>query len=89
MNVEFTRRFQKDFYHLSKNNNLAKLLDTVIENVVNASKTSDIKNLKKLQGFKIYYRIRVGTFRIGVKIEKDTVIFAAFDNRKDIYKKFP
>ena len=89
MNVEFTRRFQKDFYQLSKNNNLAKLLDAVIENVVNASKLSDIKNLKKLQGFKIYYRIRLGTFRIGVKIEKDTVIFAAFDKRKDIYKNFP
>lgn len=89
MNVEFTRRFQKDFYRLSKNNNLAKLLDVVIENVVTANNLADIKNLKKLTGFKVYYRIKVGTFRIGVKIEKETVIFAAFEHRKDIYKKFP
>lgn len=52
MNVEFTRRFQKDFYQLSKNNNLAFLLDRVIENVSDAKNISEIKNLKKLHGFK-------------------------------------
>jgi hypothetical protein len=38
MNVEFTRRFQKEFYQLSKNNSIAKMLDEVIENVVSAEK---------------------------------------------------
>ncbi len=89
MNVEFSRRFQKDFNRLSKNNNLANLLDAAIENVNNATEISDIKNLKKLNGFKVYYRIRIGTFRIGLKIENDTAVFAAFEHRKDIYKKFP
>ncbi|MEI8201573.1 MAG: type II toxin-antitoxin system RelE/ParE family toxin [Bacteroidota bacterium] len=89
MNVEFTRRFQKEFYQRSKNNNLANLLDDVIENVISAQEASEIKKLKKLQGFKEYYRIRLGVFRIGVKIERETVIFAAFDHRKDIYKNFP
>jgi hypothetical protein len=48
MNVEFTRRFQKEFYQLSKNNSLAKMLNGVIENVESADKISDIRNLKKL-----------------------------------------
>lgn len=89
MNFEITKRFEKEFKLLSKGNNLASSLNAVIDNVLSARKISDIKNIKKLSGYKIYYRIRVGKYRAGIKIENDTVIFAVFDYRKDIYKKFP
>jgi mRNA interferase RelE/StbE len=68
---------------------MAAHLDKTIENVLDAKKINDINNLKKLQGFKEYYRIRIGAYRIGVKIIDDTVIFSVFDHRKDIYKRFP
>ncbi len=50
---------------------------------------SEINNLKKLKGFKNFYRIRSGGYRIGVQIENEVVTFAAFHHRKDIYKHFP
>ncbi len=50
---------------------------------------SDIKGLKKLKGFKDAYRIRIGDYRLGIFINKDTVQFARFAHRKDIYKLFP
>jgi mRNA interferase RelE/StbE len=41
----------------------------------------------------IYYRIRTGNFRIGVKIvsveSENVVIFVRALHRKDIYRKFP
>ena len=89
MKFEFTKRFQKEYKQLSSSGKLTSSLDEVVENVINAKKISDIKNIKKLSGFKVYFRIRIGVYRIGVKIENETVIFAAFDNRKDIYKRFP
>lgn len=89
MNFEITKRFEKEFKLLSKGNNLASSLNAVIDIVSSARKISDIKNIKKLSGYKIYYRIRVGKYRAGIKIENDTVIFAVFDYRKDIYKKSP
>jgi mRNA interferase RelE/StbE len=89
MNIEFTRRFRKEFRQIEKDRSIAILLNEVIENVIRAKSPAEIKNLKKLTGFKVHYRIRIGSYRIGVKIEKDTIIFAAFDHRKDIYKKFP
>lgn len=89
MNFEITKRFEKEFKLLSKGTNLASSLNAVIDNVLSARKISDIKNIKKLSGYKIYYRIRVGKYRAGIKIENDTVIFAVFDYRKDIYKKSP
>lgn len=35
------------------------------------------------------FRIRVGNYRIGIYLEKDTVIFTRVALRKDIYDIFP
>ena len=57
--------------------------------VESVKKLSQIKNLKKLLGYDNYYRIRLGDYRIGIKIENDIVYFVTFEHRKDIYKSFP
>jgi len=49
----------------------------------------DIRNLKKLKGYKNLFRIKIGDFRIGIFIENDTVEFARVVHHKDIYKLFP
>ncbi|PIY05375.1 MAG: plasmid stabilization protein [Bacteroidetes bacterium CG_4_10_14_3_um_filter_31_20] len=89
MNIEFTKRFRKEFHQLANIGNLAVLVNNAIENILTAKTVSEIKNLKKMTGYKDYYRIRVGSYRIGVKIVNSTVIFSVFDHRKDIYKRFP
>jgi len=60
-----------------------------IENVESSNTLRAINNLKKLKGYKNFYRIRIGTYRIGLKIEGNIVYFVDIDNRKDIYKRFP
>ena len=42
-----------------------------------------------MEGYSIYYRIRIGNYRIGLQIENELVYFVAFDHRKDIYRNFP
>jgi len=46
-------------------------------------------SLKPLKGFKGYYRIKMGDYRIGFKTENGAVIFMRVKHRKDIYKHFP
>lgn len=48
----------------------------------------NIKNMKELTGYDSYYRIRIGDYRLGIKVEKDTVFFAVIEHRKDVYKGF-
>lgn len=60
-----------------------------IELIENVSNISEIPNIEKIKGYNTYFRIRIGNYRIGVEIEKNTVSFAAFGHRKDIYKHFP
>lgn len=46
-------------------------------------------DVKSIKGFKEYYRIRLGDYRIGFKKENDCVVFMRVKHRKDIYKLFP
>lgn len=93
MKVGIDQSFEKD---VSKMNNkaLRKRLAEMIEQVKEADSKEEIRNLKKIQGYEAYYRIRLGDYRIGIEIiEKDEgediAYFIRFLHRKDIYKYFP
>lgn len=88
MNVEFKKSFLKDLKKI-KPKSQQNLIAECIARVEAANNLSQIKNIKKLSGFDAYYRIRVGDYRIGIKIENKTVFFVVCDHRKDIYKGFP
>jgi mRNA interferase RelE/StbE len=88
MKTEFLKQFDKDAKNITVQNVRDEVTKT-IENVENADKRSEIKGLKKLSGYKNVFRIKIGDYRIGIYIVKDTVEFARVIHRKDIYKVFP
>jgi len=68
---------------------LAKIKNT-IEMLENIEEIAEFKgDLKKLRSGSNQWRIKVGDYRIGLEIEKDTAIFVRILHRKDIYKCFP
>lgn len=88
MKVDFKKTFLKELEKL-KNKSLKNSIYNSIIQVELAESISEIKNIKKLAGFEMYYRLRVGDYRIGLKLENDIVNFVIFEHRKDIYKTFP
>jgi mRNA interferase RelE/StbE len=88
MTVEFKKSFLKDLNKL-KDRRLEDAIHASIVDVENTKSLSQIKNLKKLSGYEHHYRIRLGDYRIGLKVENESVFFVVFEHRKDIYKKFP
>jgi mRNA interferase RelE/StbE len=60
----------------------------IIQAVENAQHPYDINNFKKLKAEGDYCRIRLGDYRIGLKIEDDTVVFVRFLHRSEIYRYF-
>ncbi len=88
MKVEFKSSFAKDLKKL-KEKDLKAQVGQVIELVEKARTLQEIKDVKKLKGGDRYYRIRVGDYRVGLTLEGDTVTFARFLHRKDIYTYFP
>ncbi len=88
MRVVFKKSFLKEVKKI-RNKHLKDLIEECILQVEGAANLSAIKNLKKLTGYDIYYRVRVGDYRVGLKIENDLVFFVTIEHRKDIYRKFP
>lgn len=88
MKVEFKESFLKDLRPVKDKNLLSRVKET-IENLEKAEKLEEISNLKKLKGEHGYYRIRVGDYRVGLKIESGEVTFVRMLNRKDVYRYFP
>ena len=88
MKVEFKKSFLKDLKTI-KNSNLKNSIANCIMEIENSQDLSSIRNLKKLSGYNIYYRVRINDYRLGLKVEKDVVYFVIIEHRKDIYKVFP
>ena len=89
MKVKFERSFEKDLKKL-KDRNIRKKVKEVIEMVESIKEIGEFKgDLRKIRTSPNLWRIRIGDYRIGLRIEKDTVIFVRVLHRRDIYKYFP
>ncbi len=67
----------------------SKIENFVFEEMQFLNTLNEIPNLKKLKGFPDYYRIRFGNYRVGLRIEEETIIFERVMHRKDIYRYYP
>ena len=88
MKVEALESFALDIETVSSPKDRARIVK-VVENIQAAENPFQIHNLKKLKGAPSSFRIRVGDYRIGLLIERDTVTLARCLPRKDIYRVFP
>lgn len=89
MIVEFDRSFLKSIDKI-KDRKILKRIENKIVDLENAENLDDISNLKKLSGYKHYYRIRIGNYRLGVEqINNKIIRLIIIASRKDIYRKFP
>ena len=88
MDVRFEASFEKDLKKV-KDKKLLKRIREAIDEVKKAPDLGDVKNLSKLKGYKTFYRIRLGDYRIGLDVTENKVIFTRILHRKDIYRYFP
>ena len=88
MEIKFQKRFLKDLASVTSKSRLT--IENLVFNELNtAEQITESEKLFKLKGFKSYYRIRIGEYRIGIKIENDIISFERVLHRKEIYKYFP
>lgn len=88
MQTEFTNSFVKDLRKLNDKELLTKVKRVILE-IETADSTANIKNIKFLVKSDNYYRIRVGDYRLGLKLDSNTITLIRCLHRKDIYKRFP
>ena len=89
MIVQFDKSFIKSLER-TKDQSILKRIEAIIIKAEAAGTINDLPNVKKLTGYTLYYRIKIGNYRLGFeKINTDTIRLITIAHRKDIYKKFP
>ncbi len=88
MEVTFLDKFNKDLDKI-KDKTVLKSLQLLIHKAELSKDIHDLPNVKKLEGYKSAFRIRIGDYRIGIFVKGNTIEFARMVHRKDIYKVFP
>ena len=88
MKIVFDESFYKRLAKIKEKLVLEKVKKAILQ-VEAVEKIDQIPNLKKMEGFKSFYRIRIGDYRIGIELKQDTLWFITIAHRKDIYKNFP
>lgn len=88
MEVKFSRPFEKDLNSITEKQVVLKV-DEIIRELRRSNSLQNIAGVKKLKGYKNSYRIRIGDYRLGLKVEGRIIWLARLMRRKEIYRYFP
>ncbi|NJN91292.1 MAG: type II toxin-antitoxin system RelE/ParE family toxin [Leptolyngbyaceae cyanobacterium SL_5_14] len=87
--VEYTKRFLKELAVLPAE--IQSRIEPIVFEELEAENPFELGYLEKMKGYSDKYKIRIGSYRIGLTVEKDDQILICerVAHRKDIYKVFP
>jgi mRNA interferase RelE/StbE len=89
MEILYGKKFSRDLDAIRHETDIKAHLLKLIETIRAAKSFSDLKGVRKIEGYQAYFRIKVGDYRLGIKTTQNTVELIRFLHRKDIYRRFP
>ena len=88
MKTDYRKRFLKDLSKIPTEIR-SSIESFVFKELPKANSIFDLGSVEKMKGYHPYYKIRFGSYRIGLTIKNDKVILERVLHRKDIYRYFP
>ena len=89
MKILYAKKFSKDLDEIQNDPNIKTRLLQLIEQMKQINSPAELRSVKKIQGYEDYYRIRIGDYRLGIKITENCIEMLRFLHRRDIYRRFP
>jgi len=88
MEIVYLGSFQRDLKRINSDYVRKELLE-IIELIKRVDNLFAVPNVKKMEGTKNYYRIKLNEYRIGITWHNNIITMYRFLHRKEIYKYFP
>lgn len=88
MKVLYQKKFLKQLAQVPSDTR-DKIEKFAFEDLPKANSIAEIGKIEKMKGYSEFYKARFGSYRVGMKMEKDTLILKVVMDRRDIYKFFP
>ena len=89
MKVIYTKTFLKDLSKVFPDKRRKQIEKFVFVELPGLSSIESAGNIEQMTGFKNYYKVRFGDFRVGMNKNDNTIEVLRVLNRKEIYKYFP
>ena len=84
MKLRVEKSFEKDVDRVSDKKLLRKLR-TLISTIEDADMIREIPAIKKIEGYKTYYRVKIGDYRLGMEaVSSREVTLLRFLDRKSV-----
>ena len=88
MKTDYRKRFLKELSKIPSETR-SRIEDFVFEKLPKVNSIFELGIVEQMRGYPTYYKVRFGSYRIGLRMEKDKVILERALHRKDIYRHFP
>jgi mRNA interferase RelE/StbE len=88
MKVRYRKKFLKQLAQLPSGPR-SRVEQFVFEVVPNAPTIEHVGNIERMRGYRCFYKARFGPYRVGMRLDRDTLIFQVVMDRKEIYRSFP
>jgi mRNA interferase RelE/StbE len=87
--VRIDKSFDKDIDRIM-DKKILKRLQSLISEMEEAETIQSLTSLKKIEGYRSFYRLKMGDYRLGLEASSSKEIsLVRFLHRKDIYRYFP
>jgi mRNA interferase RelE/StbE len=86
--VIFKQSFAKDLKQIRERPLLQRVQEAIVE-MEGANTLDEVRHIKKIQGSTGYYRMRLGDYRLGMRVDGEAIVLVRFLHRKEIYRYFP
>ncbi|MCC6601476.1 MAG: type II toxin-antitoxin system RelE/ParE family toxin [Crocinitomicaceae bacterium] len=87
MIVRTDKTFLKDYRALKKFRSLLDRLEEAMLQMEKAWSPEDLPSIKHIEGTR--YRMRIGGYRLGFRLESGEIVLERFLHRKEIYRRYP
>lgn len=89
MEVQYRKAFLKDLKRLKGQTVYHRVFDLAFTILPETHNLQEITNIKAMKGYPGRYRIRVGAYRIGIKVAENSIELMRVLHRKEFYRYFP
>jgi len=86
--TSFLTSFLRDVKKLP-NARIRRDVERAILEIESAPELSKVSSIKRLSGHSNYFRLRLGEWRIGIKMHDGEIMFVRCLHRREIYRFFP
>lgn len=88
MKVIYSKKFLKELSNIPPDYRTT-IEKFVFETLPQMQSIHESDKIESLKGYKNFYKIRFGSYRVGLKTEGELLSIERVLHRKDIYKQFP